>query len=235
VADKSDAEARTARLSFLGLLCVLCEQHIDVLYSKRIVEAGILPVCVAIMHEDPPAELAYDELLQLCMELLTNVLQKLYGLHPFLSAGVLLPHLFSALQRDRSNRPFNQAVVYSSPNTAVGAATHDQSACDPSFLRRQPFAPQKAHRNRAQYLCHQWRPSMPSIRIRCALSRPFCAAVIFCASSASAVAGLVCASVPLPGPVRIPVTRTLTTTWPHSMACLKERTRFALLASPSMA
>jgi hypothetical protein len=112
VADKSDAEARTARLSFLRLLCVLCEPHIDALYSKRIVEAGILPVCVAIMHEDPPAELAYDELLQLCMQLLTNVVQKLYGLHPFLSAGVLLPHLFSALQRDRSNRPFHQAVVF---------------------------------------------------------------------------------------------------------------------------
>jgi hypothetical protein len=76
------------------------------------VEAGILPVCVAILRQDTAAQLDWDGVLFYALKLLRCVLSKLFGLHPFLSAGVLLPHVCRVAQSIDDKRPIDEAAQF---------------------------------------------------------------------------------------------------------------------------
>jgi hypothetical protein len=111
VVDKSSKGALRTQAAFLALLVVICDRG-RTLYSKLVVEAGILPVCVAIMRQDSASRVGYDHFLSQCLRLLTCVADNLFGLHPFLSAGVLFPHVFRAARNHPSLLPLKEAVHF---------------------------------------------------------------------------------------------------------------------------
>jgi hypothetical protein len=104
MADERHADAHRARISFLRLLFEVCK-HGGASYSKRLVEAGILPACVGVLHEHVSASMNDGNLCRCCFNLLSHVISDLFGSHLFLSAGVLLPLVFRAL-RNVENKPF---------------------------------------------------------------------------------------------------------------------------------
>jgi hypothetical protein len=70
VTDKSTKGALRTQAAFLALLVAICDRG-RTPYSKLVVEAGILPVCVAILHEDSATRMGYDHFLSQCLRLLT--------------------------------------------------------------------------------------------------------------------------------------------------------------------
>jgi hypothetical protein len=169
-ADKSTEDARRARLSFFSLLFTICNRIGDASYSKRTVEAGILPVCAAITREaaaeDAAAQVQYGDLLLLSLRLLSRVMVDLFGSHPFLSAGAMLRLMFRALSKaqDRSlavkqaegylklfSDTSRCAIDHRPVIPARAAARIMQAASQPMFAFPSPLAP--IHRVDSDSLC----------------------------------------------------------------------------------